>query len=245
MHARPPLNAGLPQILQQDATRRAAGWIPLPWIVVAPLALLACGAAPGSDGTNATEATATSTAPIYAGVEDNDAQQSPGVVAVEVDNGGSTTFELCSGSLVAPNVVLTARHCVSVQPMASVTCDDNGVSANPRTSGPTSPSASSTCSPGRRRRCSGRPRPTRWRSSTRPAPRSATSIWRSSCSTSPSRRGAHARPPRGAAHHGRDDADRRLRRERSERAHRHALPQGRRVGARRGQHRVGLDDAAR
>ena len=94
MDARRPLTADLPQNLQQDATRRAAGWIPLPWIAVAPLALLACGAAPGSDGA---EATATSTAPIYAGVEDDDAQQSPGVVAVEVDNGGSTTFELCSG----------------------------------------------------------------------------------------------------------------------------------------------------
>jgi hypothetical protein len=126
MDARRPLTADLPQNLQQDATRRAAGWIPLAWIVVAPL--LACGAAPGSgEG----EATATATAPIYAGVEDNDAQQSPGVVAVEVDNGGTTTFELCSGSLVAPNVVLTARHCVSVQPMASVTCDQNGISASP------------------------------------------------------------------------------------------------------------------
>jgi V8-like Glu-specific endopeptidase len=64
-------------------------------------------------------------------VEDNDAKQNPAVVAVEVDNGGTTSFELCSGALVAPNVVLTARHCVSVQTSTQVTCDQNGVSATP------------------------------------------------------------------------------------------------------------------
>ena len=119
--------ASSPQELRQDAGRRArpAGpWIPLAWIFVVPL--VACGAQPGS-----VEGTGTTTSPIYGGVEDDDAQQSPGVVAVEVDDGGGTTFELCTGSLVAPNVVLTARHCVSVQASTSVTCDQNGVSATP------------------------------------------------------------------------------------------------------------------
>jgi hypothetical protein len=122
---RPPRT--LPQDLRQDAERRAAGpgrWILLPWIIVAPL--VACGGQPPGP-----EATGTSTSPIYGGVEDNDAQQTQGVVAVEVDNGGTTSFELCSGSLIAPNVVLTARHCVSVQTSTDVTCDQNGVSATP------------------------------------------------------------------------------------------------------------------
>jgi MYXO-CTERM domain-containing protein len=121
---RPPRT--LPQKLRQDAERRTATpghWILLPWIVVAPL--VACGGQAGP------EPTGTSASPIYAGVEDNDAQQSPGVVAVEVDNGGTTTFELCTGSLVAPNVVLTARHCVSAQTSTQITCDQNGVSAAP------------------------------------------------------------------------------------------------------------------
>jgi hypothetical protein len=115
-----------PQELQQDAARRGAGgghWILLPWIVVAPL--LACGAPAGPEGT------ATTSAPIYGGVEDDDAQQTQSVVAVEVDNGGTSSFELCTGSLIAPNVVLTARHCVSVQSSTQVTCDQNGVSASP------------------------------------------------------------------------------------------------------------------
>jgi len=48
-----------------------------------------------------------------------------------VDAVNTTSFELCSGALVAPNVVLTARHCVSVQTSTQVTCDQNGVSATP------------------------------------------------------------------------------------------------------------------
>src|SRR6202453_4451496 len=78
-----------------------ARWILAPWIVVAPL--LACGAPAGP------ESTVTTSAPIYGGVEDNDASQNPAVVAVEVDNGGTTSFALCSRALLAPNVVLPAR----------------------------------------------------------------------------------------------------------------------------------------
>jgi hypothetical protein len=99
---------------------RPRTWIAFAWIAGAPL--IACGAPPG------VETTAASAAPIYGGVEDNDAHQNPAVVALEVGNNG-TTFTLCSGALVAPNVVLTARHCVSVQNSAAVTCDQNGVSA--------------------------------------------------------------------------------------------------------------------
>lgn len=101
---------------------RAAPWILLAWIAVAPLP--GCGAPPGA------EATSSISSPIYGGVEDDDGMQSPAVVALLIDT-SATDDTLCSGALVAPNVVLTARHCVSVQTSTSVTCDQNGVSATP------------------------------------------------------------------------------------------------------------------
>jgi len=63
---------------------------------------------------------------IYGGVPDDDAARSPAVVGVRLDLAG-TSYERCSGALVAPNVVLTARHCVT--PMlngGTVGCDARG-----------------------------------------------------------------------------------------------------------------------
>jgi hypothetical protein len=94
----------------------------LPWIATAPL--VACGST--VDG----EPTATSASPIYGGVEDNTNPENPAVVALAIGNNG-TTFLLCSGVLIAPNVVMTARHCVSTQTSTQISCDQNGVSANP------------------------------------------------------------------------------------------------------------------
>lgn len=65
---------------------------------------------------------------IFGGAQDDDDASVPGVVALRVGRGG--TFELCSGALLAPNVVLTARHCVSKNVTTSVSCDENGNSAN-------------------------------------------------------------------------------------------------------------------
>jgi len=68
-----------------------------------------------------------SEAKIYGGERDQAATLT-GVVALKVGNG--TTFELCTGALVAPNLVLTARHCVSKNITPSVVCDENGRSGN-------------------------------------------------------------------------------------------------------------------
>jgi MYXO-CTERM domain-containing protein len=101
-----------------------------PWIILPPacLPLLACLAAPGAPGSGP-EQTATESSPIYGGVLDNDSKQNDAVVAVKIGPPGATMVTLCSGALVAPNVVLTARHCVSVMNSTQITCDENGVSA--------------------------------------------------------------------------------------------------------------------
>jgi hypothetical protein len=96
------------------------------WIVLGPVALLvasvSCGATPTSSSSESLRSTAE---PIYGGEIDDDGAQSGAVVAVEI-LAGSTV--LCSGSLVAPNVVLTARHCVSTVLSESITCDESGAS---------------------------------------------------------------------------------------------------------------------
>jgi MYXO-CTERM domain-containing protein len=109
--------------LGTDGGRRP--WIVLPWVTTAPLTCLllaACGTAATGPGEN--EPTASTSSAIYGGVEDNDASQNDAVVAIKVGDGQQ--FELCSGTLIAPNVVLTARHCVSVVNNQAISCDQNG-----------------------------------------------------------------------------------------------------------------------
>src|SRR4051794_18124035 len=90
--------------------------LPTPWILLgsAPLVALAvlataCGAAPATssdDGANPAlggEVVGTTQASIYAGATDNDQSAHGGVVSIKV--GDSSTFELCTGTLIAPNVV--------------------------------------------------------------------------------------------------------------------------------------------
>ena len=117
----------------KDVTIRCSGglrpWITWPWIALAPLASLALLAACGPAAAEG-EATGLSTAAIYGGVPDNAGNQNPAVVALKIGDGGAT-FLLCSGALIAPNVVLTARHCVSAQTSTTVSCDQNGVSSSP------------------------------------------------------------------------------------------------------------------
>lgn len=94
-------------------------WIVLPWVFAAPL-LAACGTAPAGPG----EPTASTSSAIYGGVEDTGSSQNDAVVAIKVGDGQQ--FVLCTGSLIAPNVVLTARHCVSVVNNDAISCDQNG-----------------------------------------------------------------------------------------------------------------------
>jgi hypothetical protein len=58
-------------------------------------------------------------------------QQQSGVVAVATAlDGDSAHVTLCSGALVAPNLVLTARHCVSRALTSTPSCDSTGRSHN-------------------------------------------------------------------------------------------------------------------
>jgi hypothetical protein len=58
-------------------------------------------------------------------------QETQGVVAVATSlDDDPTHVTLCSGALVAPNLVLTARHCVSRAVTATPACDSRGHSHN-------------------------------------------------------------------------------------------------------------------
>lgn len=100
------------------------------WVPALALALASAGCATEvSDQAVETRVSTSTTAPsIFGGAKDDDSDAIPGVVALRVGTG--TTFELCSGALIAPNVVLTARHCVTKNATTSVACDENGHSAN-------------------------------------------------------------------------------------------------------------------
>jgi hypothetical protein len=100
-------------------------WIASVPALVVTTVLAACSAGPGAEVGE--ESSSTSQA-IYGGQADNDANQNSAVVSLKIGDG--TQFELCSAALIAPNVVLTARHCVSVNITTGVACDSNGASGN-------------------------------------------------------------------------------------------------------------------
>jgi MYXO-CTERM domain-containing protein len=109
-----------------------ASWIARVPVRVAALALSLTAAGCATEVTEQaveTRVTASTSDPtIFGGAKDDDNDAVAGVVALRV--GVGTTFELCSGALIAPNVVLTARHCVTKNATTSVACDENGRSAN-------------------------------------------------------------------------------------------------------------------
>jgi MYXO-CTERM domain-containing protein len=109
-----------------------AAWIAGGPVRIAALALALAAAGCATEVTDQaveTRVTASTSDPtIFGGAKDDDGDAVAGVVALRV--GVGTTFELCSGALIAPNVVLTARHCVTKNATTSVACDENGRSAN-------------------------------------------------------------------------------------------------------------------
>jgi V8-like Glu-specific endopeptidase len=107
-------------------------WIPDSSAVVSVLPLvisLTAGCAAETQGEAPTDVAISveSKPTIFGGARDDAAQRSS-VVALKVARGNA--FELCSGTLVAKNVVLTARHCVAKSVTTSVSCDEDGKSTN-------------------------------------------------------------------------------------------------------------------
>ena len=99
------------------------------WITKSPLLALGFSILVGCSGAGATpENVGATSEAIYGGAVDNDKSATTGVVALRI--GDSSPFELCSGSLIAPNVVLTARHCISKSIVDTVYCDAKGLSTN-------------------------------------------------------------------------------------------------------------------
>jgi len=71
--------------------------------------IAACASGEGRDGEPLEEATGVSVDPIIGGTP---ATAYPEAAVIDIDKGASGTWNGCSGTLVAPRVVLTAGHCV-------------------------------------------------------------------------------------------------------------------------------------
>lgn len=118
---------------------RAAGW----WIVgslglgVVLATTTGCAAENTEGDTPSVDVNVTTETRIFGGEGDNDGAGTSSVVALKIARGDG--FELCSGALVAPNIVLTARHCVTSSVTTTVSCDENGHSTNGKHVGPNLP----------------------------------------------------------------------------------------------------------
>lgn len=86
------------------------------WVAVAP----ACGPYTSS-GDPGERALATRASPVFNGVADDKASYS-NVVGISIDE-----ERICSGSLISPTLVLTARHCVSKNSLDDVKCGEGAL----------------------------------------------------------------------------------------------------------------------
>jgi hypothetical protein len=130
---RAPLPARISALSPTKSRTSLRGARKLDWIArslaVVAIALGGCAAEQGLDGDEAVLLPVDlGTSPSIFGGEQDSGEALDAVVALRVGTGG--TFELCTGALVAPNVVLTARHCVTKNVTTSVACDEAGRSAN-------------------------------------------------------------------------------------------------------------------
>jgi uncharacterized protein (TIGR03382 family) len=133
-----PKSAEKPKMWRTTADKvrhtRTTPWIALSTALslsVAVAGLGGCsggGAAEGGDQPGSDELTGHTSQAIMGGLEDDGASGTTGVVALRIGN--ASPFELCTGSLIAPNVVLTARHCVSKAANPTVICNEKGASTN-------------------------------------------------------------------------------------------------------------------
>jgi uncharacterized protein (TIGR03382 family) len=97
---------------------------PVNWIAGAPvLLILAAGCGQDSDAQGTSDEHA-----IFGGIRDDDTSTKSAVVALRIRRGNN--YDLCSASVLAPNVLLTARHCVGEVISVAVACDENGNSTN-------------------------------------------------------------------------------------------------------------------
>lgn len=112
--------------------RRRLAWIGsfpsrlLPVALVAWGSLFGCAGAADADAPG--ENTGSVSQAIYAGMTDSDEGDNTAVVALKI--GDQAPFDLCTGALIAPNLVLTARHCISIPVTSSVSCNEDGASGN-------------------------------------------------------------------------------------------------------------------
>lgn len=110
--------------------QRGGSW----WIIASSLTLFAAvGGTTGcaSETTQSpveTKVVGGETTKIYGGSADDASNAQTNVVALKVGTEGN--YQLCSGALIGPNVVLTARHCVAKSLTTTVSCDENGNSTN-------------------------------------------------------------------------------------------------------------------
>jgi len=120
----------VPRAPQRENTvsARRRRWIACrPWAVVtiAGISLTSFGCASRADSDAEVAAPLAKVCPeVFGGTVDDDSEAIDAVV--EIDIGDPRDPKLCTGALIAPNVVLTARHCVSIAPNKNMDCYSDG-----------------------------------------------------------------------------------------------------------------------